>query len=166
MKEYTYITSGSFEEKLAEKAKNDLSVAKRVIEIECEVSIAFDWNTAVYYYPANKIADVLALSARKGIVSSNEKIYILHENYIECADDLISDYEDFEQAVYSMWESKYKQVFKPLYDTVEADNWQMSYIKGNEPTSFEIRLIDSLVANREYGLLDELVTDKCWSIAY
>lgn len=166
MTEYMHSENGDFLEKLAKETESNLDVARRVIEIECEVSIAFDWNTVVYYYPVNKLADVLALSARKGIISSNEKIYILHKNYIECADDLIGNYEDFEQTVYEMWDSKYRQVFAPLYDTFKTDNWQVSYIKGSEPTPFEIRLLDSLVANREHGLLEELTSEKCWAISY
>lgn len=165
MKTYEYHECWDFEAKLSEVAKNNCSIAKRVIEIECEVSITVNWDTAIHYYPAEKLADVLALSAKKGIISSNDNCFILHDDYIECVDNPISDYSDFEQAVYELWLSEHSHIFSPLYDVCKGEGWKVCYIE-NAPTSFEIRLLDSLVANKEHDLLEDLAEEKAWDISW
>lgn len=162
---YMHHECWDFEAKLTEVAKNNCRTAKMVIEIECEVTVVFDWNTAIHYYSAEKLADVLALSATKGIISSNDSCFLLHDDYMESVDNLIDNYEDFDQAVYDMWLSKYNYIFNSLYDVCVGKNWRVCYIE-NAPTSFEVKLIDSLVANREHDLLKDLAEEKAWDISW
>ncbi len=163
MKKYAFSECGKFEAKLVEAVKASSVIAEMVIEQECEVSTSISWQRTVEHYPADKLADVLSLSADKGIISSNTNYYILHEDYFECVDSLIDTYgDDLDQAIRDIWNAG-KVLFKPFVGTVISDSWQLFYI-GNFPSDVEVKIIDSLVANKKYDLLEELADERDWAI--
>lgn len=163
MKKYTFDNSYNFEVKLVETVKASPVMTQLVIEEECEVSTTISWQRTIEHYPADKLADVLSLSADKGIISSNTNYYILHEDYFECVDSLIDTYgDDLDQAIRDIWNAG-KVLFKPFVDTVTSDSWQLFYI-GNFPNDVEVKIIDSLVANKKYDLLEELADERDWAI--
>lgn len=164
MKEYKYEESFAFSLSLAEIASKSPKIAVEVISEECEVVIVDSWKAIMYHYSASELADVLALSATKGIISSNSPYYILHNNYIECTDELISDYANFRQAIINMWDFEC-DIFKPLYDVCKGLSWRVCFI-DNKPTSFDVQILNLLVANKEYELIEEMAEEKAWAISW
>nr|DAI46558.1 MAG TPA: hypothetical protein [Caudoviricetes sp.] len=164
MEKRTYSEYYDFEEKLLKKAKTDLDVARRVIESECGVSIVSSWNEILCYYSTKEIMDVMGLSAEKSIISSNSKYYILHDNFFECADDLMEIYGDnFDQTVFDMWGNGNHDPIIDLFGEVDGDIWRVCYI-DNKPSNLDMKIIDRLVANKEYDLLVELARERAWAI--
>lgn len=164
MKKYAYSECGNFENKLVEAVHANRFVTEMVIETECNIRIRHSWHSAINYYPASQLADVLALSAEKSIISSNSNYYILHKDYIECADDLMSIYGyNFDQTIYDIWGTGEANLLESLCGVVNGDTWRVCYI-DNEPSDLDEKIISRLVASKEHDLLDELANERAWAI--
>ena len=164
MEKYAYSEYWDFEAKLVEAVKVNRLVTEMVIETECSVHIRHLWNSAISYYPADQLADVLALSAEKSTISSNSNYYILHSNYLECVDDLMDMYGDnFDQTIYDIWGAGEANLLESLCSVVNGDTWRVYYI-GNKPSDLDLKIIDKLVANKEHDLLEELARERAWAI--
>lgn len=164
MEKYTYSEYWDFEAKLVEVVKDSQVTVEMVIERECDVHICHTWLNAINYYPADQLADVLTLSAKKSIISSNSNYYILHNDWFECADDLMDMYnEDFDQTIYDMWGNGEHATLNHLYDICFGKGWYICYI-NNAPSELDAKIINALVANRELDLLEELAKERAWAI--
>lgn len=164
MKKFAFSECDNFEAKLVEAVKASSVIAEMAIERECDVHICHLWSNAISYYPADQLADVLALSAEKSIISSNSNCYILHKNYIECADDLMDMYGDnFDQTIRDIWRTGEANLLESLCGVINGDIWRVCYI-DNKPSDFDIKIIDRLVYSEEYDLLKELANERAWAI--
>lgn len=164
MKEYKYEETFAFSLSLAEVASKSPKIAIEIISEECEIVIVDSWKAIMNHYSDSELADVLALSATKGVISSNSPYYILHNKYIECIDELVSDYANFRQAVINMWDFECN-IFKPLYDVCEGENWRVCFI-DNKPTCFDVQILNHLVSHGEHELIEEMAEEKAWAISW
>lgn len=164
MKKYAFSECDNFEAKLVEAVKASSVIAEMVIELECDVHVRHSWSNAISYYPAYQLADVLALSAEKSIISSNSNYYIIHEDFFECADDLMDMYGDnFDQTIRDMWGNGEHALLNHLYDICFGKGWYICYI-NNAPSELDVKIINALVANKEHDLLEELARERAWAI--
>ena len=164
MEKYTYSEYWDFEAKLVEAVKDSPLATEMVIEQEYGVCILHSWGEAINYYGEKYLAEVLTTSAEKSIISSNSKYYIAYDEYFECTDDLMDIYgDDFSGTIYYMWGNGERALFGDLCDVHFANNWCVYYI-DNAPSDAEIKIINTLVANKEHDLLEDLAKDKEWAI--
>ena len=164
MEKYTYSEFWDFEEKLLGDVKDSPVTIENVIEQECGVRILHSWSGVIDYYGTKYLADVMTLSAEKGIISSNSNYYIMYDEHFECTDDLMDMYGDnFDQTIFDMWGDGEHTLFNHIYNTCCGDGWYICYI-NNKPSELDVKIINVLVANRELDLLEELARERAWAI--
>lgn len=164
MEKYTYSEYWDFEAKLVKAVKESEITTEGVIEQECGVRIRHTFKSVIEYYGEKYLADVMTLSADRGIIDSNSKYYIMYDEYFECTNGLADIYgDDFDQTVYDMWGNGEHTLLNHLYNACWGEGWYVCYI-DNAPSDLDVKIINALVANRELDLLVELARERAWAI--
>lgn len=71
--------------------------------------------------------------------------------------------DNFDQTIYDMWGNGEHALLNHLYDICCGKGWYICYI-NNAPSELDVKIINTLVANKKHDLLEELARERAWAI--